>query len=266
MAEAPGVWVFAPAVFVWGLAVGSFANVAIYRVPLGMSVVRPRSACPSCATQIVWYDNIPVFSFVFLGGKCRHCGSRISARYPLVEAMVGLLWVGTFLRFGLSADLAVFFPFVTALVILSAIDAEHRRLPNKVLGPATVIAVVLLAIAAAATGRWESLGNAGLGAAAYGLPMFTLAFAYPKGMGLGDVKLAGYLGLHLGWLGLTHVLLGAVIGFFAGGFTGIVLLATGRRGRKDMIPFGPFMAAGALVAVFFGGQILRLWLGTFVNY
>lgn len=259
--EGPAVWLFASVAFAWGLAVGSFANVAIYRVPAGLSVVRPRSSCPRCSTPIAWYDNIPILSFVLLGGKCRHCKEPISIRYPIVELAVAALFTATAFRFGVRAELPAFLIFTAALVMLSAIDLEHRRLPNKILGPASIIAIALFSVGAFSTGRWESLRDSLLGAAVYGLPMFALALLYPKGMGLGDVKFAGYLGFHLGWLGLTHVLVGAVAGFLSGGLTGTILLASGRSGRKDPIPFGPFMAFGALLAVFLGRPILRLWLG-----
>jgi leader peptidase (prepilin peptidase)/N-methyltransferase len=247
--------------FVFGVAVGSFANVAVYRVPLGLSVVSPRSACPGCGTTLTWYDNIPLLSFVALRGRCRTCGRSISLRYPLVEVVVGAVWVGMLQRIGIRPELPAFLAFATTLVILSAIDLEHHRLPDRVLGPAAILAVVLLVAATAAGAGWVRLEHAGLGALAYGLPMLVLGLAAPTAMGGGDVKFAPYLGLHLGWLGLRLVLAGALLGLIAGGLGGIALLIAGRKGMKDAIPFGPFMALGALAAILLGPAPLRLWLG-----
>lgn len=253
-------WYLAVAAFVAGSGFGSFATVAIHRIPLGRSVVRPRSACPQCGTPIAAFDNVPLISYLLLRGRCRHCRAPIPLRYPAVELATGAVWVLVLRRIGLAADLPAFLAFGTALVILSAIDLEHRRLPNRVLGPAALLAVLVLSAAAALTRDWRPLLGAAAGALAYGLPILAIGLAVPSGMGGGDVKLAGYLGLHLGWLGLGHVLVGALSGFLLGGVAGVVLLATGRKGRKDPIPFGPFMAAGALAAVAAGPQVLALWL------
>jgi leader peptidase (prepilin peptidase)/N-methyltransferase len=146
-------------------------------------------------------------------------------------------------------------------LILSAIDFEHHRLPNKVLFPGALIAVVLLGIAAAAQNDWQRLFESGLGVLAYGLPILAIGLACPAGMGGGDIKLAAYLGLHLGWFGLWHVLVGALLGVLLGGLSGTALLLAGKKGRKDPIPFGPFMAVGAVVSVLAGSRILDFWLG-----
>jgi len=247
--------------FLFGMAVGSFANVVVHRVPLGMSVVSPRSACPGCGAALAWYDNIPLLSFVVLRGRCRNCGRRISLRYPVVEVVVGAVWAGMVRRIGIHPELPAFLAFGTTLVILSAIDLEHHRLPDKVLGPAAIVAVVLLVPAAAAGGRWVALEHAGVGALAYGAPMLVLGLAAPSAMGGGDVKFAPYLGLHLGWLGLRLVLAGALLGLIAGGLGGVALLIAGKKGMKDAIPFGPFMALGALGAILLGPSALRVWVG-----
>lgn len=242
-----------------GLAFGSFANVVVHRVPRSESIVVPGSACPSCGTPLAWYDNIPLLSFLVLKGRCRHCHATISVRYPLIEGLVGVLWALTALVVGLRPELPAFLAFVTVLVMLGAIDLEHRRLPNRILGPASIVAGVLL-LAAAPFSGWTPLLMALAGAAAYGGPMLLLGLAFPAGMGGGDIKLAGYIGLHLGWLGLLHVLVGAMAGFIVGGVVGVALLVAGRKGRKDPVPFGPAMAVGALVALFAGEVILRFWL------
>lgn len=172
---------------------------------------------------------------------------------------MGVLWALTALVVGLRPELPAFLAFVTVLVMLGAIDLEHRRLPNRILGPASIVAGVLL-LAAAPFSGWTPLLMALAGAAAYGGPMLLLGLAFPAGMGGGDIKLAGYIGLHLGWLGLLHVLVGAMAGFIVGGVVGVALLVAGRKGRKDPVPFGPAMAVGALVALFAGEVILRFWL------
>lgn len=244
-----------------GLFLGSFATVLIGRVPSKKSIVSPGSACPVCGTPIAWYDNIPVLSYLVLRGRCRSCGARISVRYPVVEISNAALWIAMTVRFGLSWTLPAYLAFATTLLVLSAIDFEHHRLPNRILGPASIMAVILLAVASATSSYWNSIPLALAGGAAFGVPMLLLAVAVPRGMGIGDVKLAGYLGLHLGWLSLWQVLIGAMAGFFIGGVVGIGFLVAGRKGRKDPVPFGPSLAAGALIAVFFGKGILQLWLG-----
>lgn len=234
---------------------------AVYRVPLGRSVVRARSACPSCGQLIAWYDNVPLVSYVLLRGRCRRCHARISLRYPAVEIAVAAVWVLLALRIGWKPELPAFLGFGTTLVILSAIDLEHRRLPNRVLGPASIVALVLLGAAALVEGAYRSLLGAGAGAVAYGLPILVIGLIAPGGMGGGDIKFAPYLGFHLGWLGLGHVLAGALLGFLGGGMVGVALIVAGRKGRKDPIPFGPFMALGALIAVLAGDRLLTAWLG-----
>lgn len=253
---------YAPLVaFVLGLVAGSFCNVVVYRVPLGGSVMRPRSFCPSCGRTIRWFDNIPVGSFLALGGRCRNCRVRISIRYPLVELGVGAMWALTAARIGLKPELPAFLVFGAALVILSVIDLTYYRLPNRVLAPAAGIGVLALITAAFVSGRWDRLGGAALGAAAYGLILLGISIAVPGGMGMGDVKLAGYVGAHLGWFSLMHVVLGGLLAVLWAGAVASALLVSGKRGRKSAIPFGPFIAAGALAAATFGDPMLRLWLG-----
>lgn len=247
--------------FVFGMVFGSFANVAVYRVPRGFSVVSPGSLCPGCEQPIAWYDNVPVFSYILLRAKCRNCGVRISVRYPIVEVCTGLVWAAMVWRIGVHPELGAFLAFATALVILSFIDIEHHRLPNKVLGPASIIGAALFLGAAAIGGKWVSLEHAALGAVFYGLPMLILGLAAPSAMGGGDVKFAPYLGFHLGWLGLRVVLAGGLLGLVAGGLGGAAALLIGGKGMKDPIPFGPFMAVGALLATLLGPSILHIYVG-----
>lgn len=252
---------FAAIVFSFGAVFGSFANVVIHRLPRGESVVNPGSHCPNCGRSIAWFENIPVLSYAALRGRCKGCSLSISIRYPTVEALTGAACVVVALRIGLKPELPAFLTFVITLIILSAIDLEHRRIPNKVLGPASAAGAALLGVAAAVSGSPGSLAQVGLGAFAYGVPMLLIALVVPRGMGMGDVKLAAYLGGHLGWFSLLHVLVGAFLGFFLGSFVGVVLIALRRKTRKDGIPFGPSMAAGAVGALLLGTPIIGLWLG-----
>jgi leader peptidase (prepilin peptidase)/N-methyltransferase len=240
----------------FGLAVGSFLNVVIYRVPRKESVVRPRSRCPGCGTQLAERDNIPVFSWLLLRGKCRTCGEPISARYPLVELLTGALFVAAAIRFGLDWALPAYLIFFAALVAITFIDLEHYIIPNRVLYPAMFICLPLLVLAAALQDQWGNLERALIGGAAAWAFFLILHLVSPRGMGFGDVRLSFLLGLFLGWLDLRHVFLGVFFGFLLGSIVGVVLLALRRRGRKDHIPFGPFLAAGAVIAVLFGSSIL----------
>ncbi|MBV9043043.1 MAG: prepilin peptidase [Acidimicrobiia bacterium] len=241
---------------VFGLAVGSFLNVVIYRVPRKESVVHPRSRCPGCGTQLAERDNIPVVSWVLLHGKCRTCGEPISARYPLVELLTAALFVTAALRFGLDWVLPAYLIFFASLVAITFIDLEHYIIPNRVLYPTVFIAIPLLVLAAATQDQWHNLERALLGAVLAWSFFLVLHLISPRGMGFGDVRLSFLLGLFLGWLDLRHVFLGVFVGFLLGSIVGLVLMALRRRGRRDHIPFGPFLAAGAVIAVLFGTSIL----------
>jgi leader peptidase (prepilin peptidase)/N-methyltransferase len=234
------------------LAVGSFLNVVAARLPEGRSLVHPPSACGACGTQIAWRDNVPVVSYLLLRGKCRSCGTRIGARYLAVELLTAFLVAACFLRFGLTADAFVAAFFCSTLVVLSAIDVERRILPDKIVLPAA--AVVLAAQLVLHPNQWVEWILAPLGAAAF---LFAALLAYPKGMGMGDVKLCLLLGAMLGKL----VLVGLMIGMVAAFVPAVVLLARhGSAARKMAIPFGPFLAFGAIVALFFGDAILDAYL------
>ena len=240
---------------VLGLLIGSFLNVVIWRVPRGASVVRPPSHCPGCQTPIAPRDNIPVVSWLLLRGRCRSCGERISARYPLVELATGLLFAAVALAIGPHAELPAFLYLAAIAVALTMIDIDTRRLPNAIVLPSYVVVGALLTVAAAVSGDWDNLLRAGLGGAALFAFYFALAFIYPAGMGFGDVKLAGVLGLCLAWLGWGALAVGAFAAFLLGGVLGAGLMLLGRAGRKTAIPFGPWMLAGAMIAVFVGQQL-----------
>jgi leader peptidase (prepilin peptidase)/N-methyltransferase len=233
-----------------GLALGSFLNVVAARVPLRRAIVHPPAACMCCGTEIAWYDNVPVLSYVLLRGRCRACGSSIALRYPLVELATALLVAGCVWKFGLSPDAAVAAFFCAALVAVSATDLEHRIVPNRVVVPAA--AVVLLAQTALHPSiEWVL---AGFGVSGF---LFAAALAYPKGMGMGDVKLALLLGVMLG----RTVPVALMLGMLAALVPSLVLVARhGTRARKMGIPFAPFLAFGGVVALFAGHWLLDAYL------
>lgn len=244
---------------VLGLAVGSFLNVVVWRVPRGEPVLRPASSCPRCQHPIRARDNVPMLSWLLLLGRCRDCDEPISVRYPLVEAATGVLFVLVVLRFGLlvpSAWAVPAFLYLAAIAVaLALIDLETHRLPNAIVLPAYPASIALLVVASAGTGDWWALLRAAIGAAALFAFYLVLALAVPRGMGFGDVKLAGVLGLYLGWLGWGSLAVGAFAAFLLGGLFSIALLAIRKAGRKSGIPFGPWMLAGAGVATFFGEEL-----------
>jgi leader peptidase (prepilin peptidase) / N-methyltransferase len=248
------------AVTILGLLIGSFLNVVIWRVPRGESVVRPGSHCPSCGAAVRPRDNIPVVSWALLRGRCRDCSERISGRYPAVELLTAAIFLVLSLRIGLDAALPAFLYLGAAGVALALIDLDVKRLPNAIVLPSYVVALVLLAAAAVSEGEWSNVLRALFGMAALFAFYFLLVLVYPSGMGFGDVKLAGVLGLFLGYLGWAEVVVGGFLGFLFGGVVGGALMAMRRAGRKSQIPFGPFMLAGALVAIVAGGALADFYL------
>jgi leader peptidase (prepilin peptidase)/N-methyltransferase len=232
-----------------GLAIGSFLNVVVARVPLRRSIVSPASACMSCEHTLAWYDNLPLVSWLALRGRCRSCGTRIPARYPAVELITALLVAGCFwkLGFGGSAFVASF--FCIALVAVSGTDVEHRIIPNRIVLPAA--AVVLAANTALHPSPVWAI--AAFGASGF---LFAAALAYPKGMGMGDVKLALLMGAALG----RNVPVALMVGMLAALVPSIYLLVRhGSAARKMRIPFGPFLALGSVVALFWGHALLSVY-------
>lgn len=244
-----------------GLLVGSFLNVVVWRVPRGESVVRPPSACPGCKQPIAARDNVPVVSWVLLRGRCRGCKEPISPRYPLVEGATAVLFAATALRFGLTWSLPAFLYLAAICVALLLIDLDVRRLPDAIVLPAYVVLPVLLAVAAWAGDDWDALLRAGVGGAALYAFYFVAMVAYPGGMGFGDVKLAGVLGMALGWVGWGALVIGAFGAFLLGGVFSIVLLLARRADRKSGIPFGPWMIIGAALAIAWGEALWSAYLG-----
>jgi leader peptidase (prepilin peptidase)/N-methyltransferase len=257
----PTVWL-APVAFVFGLAIGSFMTVVAARVPAGESVVSPRSRCPHCGAEIRNRDNIPVLGWIMLRGRCHNCGERISARYPLLELSTAILMAAPFFVYdsvwvacGVSALLAL-------MPVISVIDLEHRIIPNRIVYPA-LIAFPIYLVVANLFGAPVDLVRMVIGFAAYGGILFVVALI-SRGMGMGDVKLAALIGLVLGSLSLGQVAVAAGAAIILGAIGAVAALARG-AGRKGAIPFGPFLAAGAVVAALWGVQLADWYQRTFLH-
>lgn len=250
-----------------GLAIGSFLNVVVWRVPRGESVVSPPSACPRCGHRIRSRDNVPVLSWLLLRGRCRDCGEPISARYPAVEAATGVLFALLTLVVGVSWALPAVLYLGAAAVVLTLIDLDVQRLPDAIVLPSYVIGAVLLALGSWNPGGepdWWALARAAIGAVGLFVFYFAAALAYPKGMGFGDVKLAGVLGMYLAWFGWGAFVVGGFSAFLLGGVFSVGLLISGRAGRKSGIPFGPWMLCGALLGIIVGESVWDGYLGLFL--
>ena len=241
-----------------GLAFGSFLTVVTHRIPRGESPVAPRSRCPSCGTQLRNIDNVPLLSWIVLRGRCRACGARISAVYPLTELVTGGLFAGAALEFDSIWAAAMIAPFLGLLVALSIIDIRHRIIPNRIVYPSLLAFGAYIVIVGLAGGGLDVI-RAAIGMLAYGGALLVVAIVSPRGMGMGDVKLAALVGLVLGSVGLRYVTVAAAAGILLGGMGAIVALIAGAS-RKKAIPFGPFLAAGALVAAFLAPQISSVYL------
>jgi leader peptidase (prepilin peptidase)/N-methyltransferase len=267
-----GVLVLA-AVGVFGLLIGSFLNVVAYRVPAGLSIVSPPSACPGCGAPIRPRDNVPVFSWLVLRGRCRDCAEPISWRYPLVETATGALFVIVAVRFvpdvmtapdaprliAAALQLIAFLYLAGVSVALTLIDLDTHKLPNSIVLPGYVVGALLLGASGLFAGDVAALATAGVGMAGLFILYLVIALISPRGMGFGDVKLAGVLGLFLGFLGVGPLLVGAFAAFVLGGLFGVVLMVFG-PGRNRGIAFGPWMLAGAWVGVFFGEALWQSYV------
>lgn len=261
-----------PIVFIvgiFGLLIGSFLNVVVWRLPLRESLVAPGSHCPRCGHPVRWWDNLPVVSWVVLRGKCRDCHEPISVRYPIVEFVTGLLFAAIAwwaLTAAPVSDIATI-PFIGAFLFLGAvsvalalIDIDTHTLPNRIVGPSYIVAVLLLGVTSLLLDDLGVLLRMLAGGAILFVAYFVMAVARPGGMGLGDVKLAGVLGLYLGWLGWGSLAVGAFSAFLLGGVFSIALLALGKANRKSGIPFGPWMLGGAWVGIFAGEPVWNAYL------
>jgi len=258
-------WIWKLFVFLVGLCVGSFLNVVIYRLPLGRSLVFSRSACPACGVKIPWYDNLPLLSFLILAGRCRFCKGKISWQYPAVELLSGLLFVFVFIKFGSARQALAYLILLSALIVLSVIDIKSYTLPDKITLPGILLGLLIVPVLTAPQFSYfdilKSYREAFIGSAAGGWGLFLVGiigdWAFRReSMGGGDVKLAGMIGAFLGWkMVILSFLLAAILGALVGILTMLV-----KGGRKwMMIPFGPYLALGTGIAVFFGEEIwLRL--------
>ena len=245
-----------------GAVFGSFLNVVAYRLPRGESLSRPRSRCPRCETPIRPYDNVPVLSWLALRGRCRSCRGAIPWRYPLVEAMTGLLCALVVLDKGLDEDALLGLALVLLLIPVTLIDLDHRIIPNRLTYPAFLVFAAAIVLAWLVDAPVDPVSGA-IGVALYGGFLFIVALISPKGMGLGDVKLTAVIGLVLGSIGLRFVGVAAGAAIVLGGVGGIVALAMGRS-RKDAIPFGPYIAVGAVVGGLWGEPLAAWYLDRFL--
>ncbi|MCL6471951.1 MAG: prepilin peptidase [Firmicutes bacterium] len=251
-------------IFIFGLVVGSFLNVCAYRIPKGESIAYPPSHCPTCGSQIKPWDNIPLLSYIILRGKCRSCGQKISLRYPVVELLTGILWVSIYWQYGVSNRMVLGIFFVTVLIVLSVIDFNIRLIPDKILLPSMLVSfaflilcplkIASLPVIAGIRPLWAIAGFFAGGGSLYLIAALAPLIFKKQAMGGGDIKLAAFMGLYLG----GYVFVALFIGFFLGALIGIALIVLGKRSMQDMIPFGPFLAAGAILTIFFGPQ---LWHG-----
>jgi leader peptidase (prepilin peptidase) / N-methyltransferase len=256
---APNPWIEGTFVTLLGLLLGSFMNVCIYRLPRGLSPVRPRSGCPNCGHMLAWFENIPVVSYLVLRGRCRKCGTHISLMYPIVELITGAVFLAGYLWYGPGPLLIVRLAFAWAMIALFAIDLQHQILPNVITLPGIVIG--LLANFLAGPGWMASLIGAAVGAGS----LFLIAEIYyrvrhEEGLGMGDVKMLGMIGAFLGW---KLVLVTLVFSSFLGSIVGVVVLIVKKESLKYALPFGTFLAIGALIAAVAGDAILDWYLGFF---
>ncbi len=248
------------AVFIFGTVIGSFLNVCICRIPAGQSVISPASRCPQCGTAIRWYQNVPVFSYLLLRGRCARCGVSISLRYPLVEALTGLLFVWVYLRFEWQWATPVYWVFVAALVVITFIDLDHQIIPDVISLPGIVVGFLTIGLI-----PWVSWVDSLLGILLGGGSLWLVAEIYfrltgKEGMGGGDIKLLAMIGAFLGWKAILPIIF---LGSLAGSMVGIPLMLIRRKDGKLAIPFGPFLAMGAVVYLLWGRQLLDWYLGFF---
>lgn len=244
--------------FIFGTLVGSFLNVCICRLPKDESIVSPPSHCPFCSYQIRWYDNIPLLSYLFLRGKCRGCGTRISIQYPFVELLNGVLTMLLFLRFGPTPAFAALFLFCSALVVITFIDIEHQIIPDEISLPGIVVGFVLSFFL-----QGHGWLNSLLGILLGGGSLLLVAYSYQlltgkEGMGGGDIKLLAMMGAFLGWKAVPFIIFASSL---IGSVFGISIMLLQKKDSKLAIPFGPYLAVGAVLYIFYGKALIRWYLG-----
>ncbi len=240
-----------------GAVIGSFLNVVIHRLPRRESLVSPPSRCPQCETPVKPYDNVPVVSWLVLRGRCRHCGAPISPRYPIVELLTALVFAAVVLVRGFDDDLVLELPFVAALIALAGIDVDHKLLPNRIVYPMAAYGVVATLL----VDRGDLVEHLVAGAGAF-VFLLVAALAYPRGMGMGDVKLAGAMGLYLG----VAVIPALLTAFLTGSIVGVgILVREGAAARKKAVPFGVFLAIGGIVGVLAGPELVDVYKANFLE-
>jgi len=249
--------------FLLGCVVGSFLNVCIWRLPRGQSIIRPPSRCPRCGQRIVPRDNIPLVSFLCLRGRCRHCDAPISWRYPLVEGLTGAWAVLLFLAFGPTAQAAIFFVLFCLLMVASFVDVDRMMIPDKVTLPGIVLGLALNTLVAPRNIVTFILGAVLAAMALYAVAILGELLFKKESMGGGDIKLAAMVGAFIGWKG---ILLSLFLAVLLGSVVGIVLIVSGLRKRREHIPFGPFIAAGSILVVFWGEHIARTYQKIFLLF
>jgi leader peptidase (prepilin peptidase)/N-methyltransferase len=254
----PPPFLFAAVAFIFGVIVGSFLNVCICRLPKDESIVSPPSHCPDCSYQIRWYDNIPVISYILLRGKCRGCGAHISFQYPLVELLNGVLTLFLFLRYGPSLAFAALFLFCSALVVITFIDIEHQIIPDEISISGIAVGFVLSFFL-----KGHSWQNSLLGILLGGGSLLLVAYAYQRltgkeGMGGGDIKLLAMMGAFLGWKAVPFIIF---TGSLVGSVIGVSIMLIQKKDTKLAIPFGPYLAFGAVLYIFYGKSLIRWYLG-----
>jgi leader peptidase (prepilin peptidase)/N-methyltransferase len=253
-------------ILVLGLVIGSFLNVCIYRLPRGESLINPPSHCPSCEERIKFFDNIPVISFILLRGRCRYCGSPISWRYPFVELLTSLLFLAAFSQYGLKLRFLTAIFFLAVLVAVTFIDLDTQMIPNKLMYPVIFTSIVFLLLSLVGLPLLPLLNLASKLASIYGfllgsgilliIAVVSSFFLKRETMGGGDIKLAAFMGFYLG----EYVILALVFGFFIGAIIGLLLIALGKKKRSELIPFGPYLAIGSLITLFYGPQLWTAYL------
>lgn len=248
-------------IFIFGLCIGSFLNVCIYRLPASKSIVHPRSMCSNCGTLIAAYDNIPVLSYLWLKGRCRHCRIKISMRYPIVELLGGLFALATYFKFGLTIEALVYYLFFAALLVVTFIDLDHRIIPNVITLPG-----IPIGFAASFALPTITYKEALLGILIGGGSLFLVAWIYSlitkkEGMGGGDIKLLAMMGAIVGWHGvLFTIFLASLVGTLAG----LAVILQSRSGMKLAVPFGPFLSIGSITYIFFGAPLIA-WYFNFLG-
>jgi leader peptidase (prepilin peptidase)/N-methyltransferase len=248
-------WPFVAAMAIVGLVIGSFLNVVIYRVPRGESLISPGSHCPACDTPIKGRHNVPVLSWLVLRGRCAYCKAHISVRYPLVEASSAILFAGITARIGISPQLPAYLYLAAIAVVLTMIDFDVRLLPDSIVLPSYVVTTLLLTPAVASVGRWWNGERALIGMVSLLAVFFALALSYPNAINFGDVKLAGLLGLYLGWLSWSALAIGVAGSLLIAACTGTASLAVNRGTRAVAVPLAPCLLGAAVLALFVAAPV-----------